>query len=173
MRIDLTLNPQENILALVQDANPGLTITLAQVTVGAPAPAADGAARNSTVTLTAVANAGFAGDIAITYNRLALTDNVAVVPDSVQILGDDSEAVAGGKVAAALGLVAGEYTTTAFTAPVNEDTPGTITLTPADGSLLYVGDAVVMTLTIADADVPLATAVANTEMNGFDPATTA
>lgn len=171
MQINLAKTPQENILDLVRDANAGLQLTAAQVTIGAGAALDGDATYDSQVTLTAVPNAGFSGTKRIRYNRLRLDQGTASTVASVQVTDTDTEATVATKVAAAYGLKEGEFTTSDLVAPVNEDTNGSVVITPVDGSLLYNGAPVTVTLTIADADVPLETAIANDGMNGFDQPT--
>lgn len=173
MKVNAANTAIQNLVALVVDANPGLTLAPAQVTVGAPSVFAGTAGRNTQVTLTAVANAGFSGTKTIDYTRLGVLTGTATAAAEaaagivVDVDATDVEVKA--LLVAQFGLVADQVEVEDLVLPVNESTPGSITLAAVADSLLYVGNEVVV-LTVADADVPLGDAVTNDQMDGFEPA---
>ena len=169
-KVNIALSGPANILALVNAANPTLNATAAQVTIGNPSVVAGTGGRNTAITLTAVDNQGFSGTQTFAYTRQALASGgaIAAAKDVPVVVApaDDAEA-AFTKVVAALGLVATEVTAGAFTAPVNEDTPGSIVVNPIANSLLYTGSYTAV-LDVPDADVPLSEAASTTDLSGFD-----
>lgn len=183
-KIDLAKTIPENFVGLLKDANPVLDITPLQFTLGAPAvrtPDAD--TNNTTITVTAVANAGFSGSAPITYTRLALDKGKVPQPTRVMINPTDSQTVIRDKILTAYGLYPSEIellvngtawndVTNKFKIPVNEDdVSSTVGIKHKVNSLLYIGSNITAILTIPDADIPLMTAIAVKKMNGFAPAT--
>lgn len=74
MKIDATKNAVDNVLALINAANTGQTLTSAQVTLGTPAAqTADGQGRNTSIELTGVSAQGYSGTQTYTYTRLTMT----------------------------------------------------------------------------------------------------
>lgn len=171
MRINYELSPAENVLALLTEANPGLSINSNQVTLGMPAASDAGEDdRNTAVTLTAVDGEGFSGSHSYYYKRLELaTDAGAAAPDtSVDTTAATTEQQAIDIVLAELGLSAADVEASAYTAPVDDATPGSITLTAMSNSYYYIGSrVVVLTSTVENTD-PLADAAPNQQLNGFD-----
>jgi len=171
MKINVSLTPVANLLAQINADNVGLNLTEAQVSIGVPsARTPDANLNNTTVVLTAVADQGYSGTKTLTYMRLGLDTGVNPAVTSVQVLPSDDEAGTLAKVVAALGLVASEVTGSAYTAPENENTPGSITLSANAGSLLYVGSDLVIELTVPDTDVDLDGAITTADLTGFEPA---
>ncbi|MNE00904.1 hypothetical protein D3C80_933280 [compost metagenome] len=165
MKVNVAKSAIQNILDLVNGANVGQVLTTAQVTVGNPSAVAGTAGRNTEVTLTAIAD--YTGTQTYAYTRRSIaTDAVAsTAPAKVDTLVDDTEAEAVAKVVTALGLVAGEFDISAYTAPVDESTDGSVTLTAKATSLLYTGVRVVV---LSLQDVSLATATPVTDLDGFE-----
>lgn len=75
MQINPTVSAIENVHRLVEDANPGLDLTTANVTLGTPI-AYDGSATgdNTHLTITAIADQGFSGEIEVSYRRLEISE---------------------------------------------------------------------------------------------------
>lgn len=173
MKINTGLTGLENLIAQILADNVGQSLTASQFTAGAPG-VIDIGGRNTSIELTAVPGEGYAGAVTFNYIRLDLNSGVATPVTSVEVLAADDMATALGKVATAMGLVAADIDASAYTAPVDENTDGTITLTPQAGSLLYVGAPVVITLTAAAiADPEMGGTFATTDLNGFEAETVA
>lgn len=184
MNIDLLKSPDQNILDLVIAKNVGLVMTLSQVAVGVAAALVDDpSARNTEVTLTATANAGFSGSRVIKYNRLGLDSGVVSLPSAVNINPADDVPTIKTKLATALGLMESELdftfggdtlevaesTTPGILIPENEDdTSKVIVVAAKSASKLYVGTALNVQLTVPDTDIPLASAIEFDVMDGFD-----
>lgn len=173
MKINAANSAIQNLLALVIDANSGLALTESQFTVGAPSVFVGTAGRNAQITLTAVPNAGFSGSKTVDYTRLGVLTGTATAAAEATagiVVGPAATAAeVKALLVAQFGLVADQVEVADLVLPVDEDTPGSITLAAVAGSLLYVGNEAVV-LTVADADVPLETAIANDQLNGFEPA---
>lgn len=171
MKVNTALTASANVLAILNATNPGLNATAAQVTLGVPSTAAGAGGRNTSITVTAVANQGFSGSETYTYTRQPLTAGSAIATAKavdITILGDDTDAEVLTKAALALGLIESELTLANIVRPVNEDTPGSADVVASAGSLLYTGT-YAATLVVADSDVPLSEAAPDTDLNGFDP----
>lgn len=169
-KINTAISAQENVLALVNAANPGLNATLAQVSIGLPVVAAGTAGRNTEVTVTAVVDQGFSSSVVVAYTRRALSVGQAIATAKavpVQILESDTDAQVLSKVATALGLIEAEVSLANIVRPTNENSPGSADVSADGDSLLYTG-VYSVELTVPDADVPLDEAVVVTDMNGFD-----
>lgn len=175
MLIDLMKSVDQNILDLVIAKNPGLTMSLSQVGVGAAAElVGDPSTRNTSVLLTATGNAGFSGTRTIKYNRLDVAAAVFSLPTTVSINTADTQEQIKEKVATALGLMLSEVTIVNATGggdmdiPANEDDTSSMARVTAIGtSKLYVGTHDIQ-LTIPDADIPLSEAIEFDIMDGFD-----
>lgn len=177
-KIDASKSAIDNLLALVNAANTGQTITNAQVTAGTPAAqTADGQGRNTNVELSAIAGQGYTGNVTVTYTRRGLNDSV-LAPNwaATQTVGDTASAIIAA-VAATNGLVASELHLEDPAAPGTpvtgaiSNSPASLNLVSANGSLLYVeGSSQAITFTWNQPSVALSTAVANTALAGFDAA---
>jgi len=174
MKINASLSTLANIIALVNGVNAGLNLTDEQVTIGQASAYVPGEGDlNSQITLSGVNGKGFQGDVTIHYKRPvlqpggawgnALGDGIPSVPSAA------TQAQALTLAATHLGLVESELDASAFTAPADELTNGSITITAKDGSPLYTGS-YVLTLVGQDTDQNLADAVTVTDMDGFDDA---
>jgi hypothetical protein len=173
-QINPSLTALGNLLAAVNTANTGQTITTAQVTAGtANVQAADGEGRNTNVVLTAVANQGYTGTVTVSYIRLGLATSIA--SPNWNFAGSSGQTAASiiSALATTNNLVATELQ---LENPTNNDViagpitnePATLNLVSITGSLLYVdGSTETITFTWT---VPLSTAVATTALEGFDVA---
>ena len=179
MRIDVSKTVSQNLLALILQANPGLSMREDQITFGVAAElTGDATGKNSQVRVTAVANKGFSGFRDIKFNRLLVSEGVAALPTTISVNPADTPAQIRAKVAEALGLIEAEVEITGVPGengqafPENEDdTSVSVTVAPIANSTLYRGASISIQLTVPDTDVPLGTAIANDNMDGFDPVT--
>ena len=168
MQINTSKTAIQNILDLVNGKNAGLNLTEAQVSVGVPSVFSEAEnPRNSQVTLTALGGSGYTGTKTIKYTRLGVGQGVAVLPSQVYVVGAETEAEIKTAVATALNLVESEIEISALTLPVDSSTPGQVSVAPKVDSLLYVGASLDVVLAIAPED--LEAAIANDQMDGFDP----
>jgi len=171
MKVNIALTPLANVLAIINAANvaSSTNITEAQVTAAAPVVAAGTGGRNTTVLLTGVDGQGIEGTRTFAYTRQSLATGAvaSTAPASVTVLQADDQAASVTKVATALGLLASEFDASDYTAPEDQATPGTVTITAKATSLLYTGVRVVP-LNFADADVAFATVAPVTDADGFD-----
>jgi hypothetical protein len=94
----------------------------------------------------------------------------AVPVTTLQVLAADNQAAVQTKVAVALGLLESDLTFSAYTAAVDDTTPGTITVAPAANSLLYVGASKTVEITVPAVAAPdLEDEIVIDELSGFDP----
>lgn len=171
--LNAELTPLENVVALVNEANPSLNLLAADVTAGAPVAGdvvgADEITRNTTVTLTAGADTRFVENstATITYVRLS-----PEAPSGTVNVSSTSDTVADVKaqVLTAMGVDAAFVAEFDFTGDVLVDAnvatqdPYDITVTAKTTSLLFVGSqGATVQYPLAD----LGDEVENTEMNGF------
>jgi hypothetical protein len=169
MKINLAKTPLENLVLQVVEDNSGLVLTAAQVTAGLPT-TFGGDPQNTQVTLTAVEGQGYTGTKLVKYVRLDMNSGVAVPVTTLEVLAADNQAAVEAKVITALGLLASDVVFSAYTAAVDDATPGTITVAPAANSLLYVGAAKTIAITVpAVADPDLEDEIVIDELSGFDP----
>ena len=171
MKVNIAITPLANVLAAINAANTATStnITESQVTAAAPVVASGTAGRNTTVVLTGINGQGIEGSRTFSYIRQSLDAGAVstTAPANVTVVSGDTEAESATKVATALNLLATEFDTSAYTAPTDSSTPGTISLVAKATSLLYVGTRVVP-LIFADTDVAFATVAPETDANGFD-----
>jgi hypothetical protein len=168
MQIDISKSPLENLVLQVVEDNAGLVLAATQVTAGAPSAFA-GDPQNTQVTLTAIDGQGFTGSKLVKYVRLGMDSGVAVPVTTLQVLAADNQAAVEAKVAVALGLVEDELVFSAYTAAVDDATPGTITVAAVATSLLYAGAAKTIEITVAAVPDPsLEDEVVIDELTGFD-----
>lgn len=174
MKINASLSALANIVALVNDANPSLNLTVGQVTIGSASAYTPGSGDlNSQIALTGVDGQGWDGSVTIHYKRPVLQAGgawpSATGLDILDVPASSLEADALAQAVAQLGLVATEVTSSAYTAPVEGASDGSLTITANAGSPLYTGSAVLV-LKAANSDQPLSNGVTTTDMNGFDNA---
>ena len=165
MKINLTKTPLENLVLQIVEDNAGLVLTAAQVTAGAPS-VFGGDPQNTQVTLTAVEGQGFTGTKLVKYVRLDMNSGVAVPVTTLEVLAADNQAAVQTKVAVALGLIETELTFSAYTAAVDDATPGTMGVSPKATSVLYTGAGKTMTIVL---ESDLEDEITVTELSGFDP----
>lgn len=177
-KINASISALDNLLALVNAANTGQTITDTQVTAGAPSVKADsGDGRNTTVALTAVGGQGFTGNVSVNYTRRGLNDSVLTPVDSATATtGVTAESLLA-TLATQLGLVAAEVH---LEDPAAAGTPLTgaisgnqasLNIVAKAASLLYVdGSTQAIAMTWQAPQVALSSAVTTTNLTGFDAA---
>jgi hypothetical protein len=147
MKIDITKTPLENIVLQVIEDNPGLTLSATQVT--ASDMAVSNGAQNTQVTLTAIPGQGFSGTDVVFYDRMGINDGIGPDVTSVEVLITDDQTAVEVKVAAAMGLRLDQLVFSDWTPPVDAGTPGSIGVAPDPTSMLYVGDGVTISITVA------------------------
>jgi hypothetical protein len=147
MKIDISKTPLENIVLQVIEDNPGLSLSATQVTAGDMA--VSNGAQNTQVTLTAIPGQGFSGTDVVFYDRMGINDGVGPDVTSVEVLVTDDQAAVEVKVAAAMGLRLDQLVFSDWTPPVDAGTPGSIGVAPDPTSMLYVGDGVTISITVA------------------------
>lgn len=171
MKVNIALSPIANVLAAINAANVATStnITEAQVTVGAPTAAGGTGGRNTTVLLTGINGQGIEGTRTFSYTRQALDAGAvaSTAPASVVVLQADTREQTLAKVVAALGLVAEEIEDLSWTAPVDQATPGTMTIAAVNPGYLYLGTRGVA-LHFVDADVPFAEVAPITDLDSFE-----
>lgn len=86
---DISLLSKDQVLALVNEQNPGLNLTFEKVTFGEPV-AASGEApeRDTELVLTGIPGKGFKNTATILYNRIDLAQFEVQVPSQIQVTGD-------------------------------------------------------------------------------------
>ncbi|MNU54542.1 hypothetical protein D3C71_436000 [compost metagenome] len=137
MKINLTVSPLANVLALVNEKN-GTLLSVDRITSG-PAVAPTGETTDNTeITLTGIAGHGYIGSLTYTYDRATLASQEIPTPSAIDVTATDTEADVKTKVAAALRIIESAVDFTDLTIPVDA-TDGTVTVTPASGNLLYIG----------------------------------
>jgi hypothetical protein len=133
MNINTSLDTLGNLLALIQDANPGFaSVTedqLAVVSIAAQTPDSEG--RNAVATVTVD---GYDDQGVFQYTRLGLTDSIATAPTSVSVSNTETQASITAAIAAALNLVASEITVSG--AAINADGSVTPPAPNADGTVV-------------------------------------
>jgi hypothetical protein len=133
MNINTSLDTLGNLLALIQDANPGFaSVTedqLAVVSIAAQTPDSEG--RNAVATVTVD---GYDDQGVFQYTRLGLTDSIATAPAAVSVSNTETQASITAAIAAALNLVASEITVSG--AAINADGSVTPPTPNADGTVV-------------------------------------
>lgn len=177
-KINASISALDNLLALVNAANTGQTISDTQVTAGAPSVKTDtGDGRNTTVALSAVAGQGYTGNVSVNYTRRGLNDSVLNPVDTYTATTGVTAAALLAALATQLGLVAAEVHLEDPAAPgtplsgAQSGNQATLDIVANAGSLLYVdGSVQAITMTWQAPQVNLATAVSVTNLVGFDAA---
>ncbi|WP_250478854.1 MULTISPECIES: hypothetical protein [unclassified Caballeronia] len=169
MKVNLSLTPAENVLALVNAANPSLALDETMVVVASPQDKADtGDGRNTRVALIGKGT-GYINVVTVNYTRRPI--NVQVVDPVMSLAVDETftDAMVKSAIATQLGLIESELNVLGtIENRVGDTTP--LTIESYLGSLVYTADSFDFTLTWAPAQVSLAGAVAATDLPGFDAA---
>lgn len=142
MKIDSRRSSIDNFLALLKKSNPKLSITSSQVRVGIPKPSTVKPGANTTVTLSAVKNAGWAGSYDLHYRRLALSE-VALGPylPIRAVLGESVETTIA-RACSVMGILATDVKQSnveTYVAPTERSPLQTLQLVPRTISMLYMG----------------------------------
>lgn len=177
-KINSGLSALDNLLAILNAANTGQTITNTQVTAGVPSVKTDsGDGRNTTVAMAAVAGQGYTGSVSVNYTRRGLNDSVLNPVDSYTATTGDTAAAILAALVTQLGLVAAEVHLEDPAAPgtplsgAQTGNQASLNIVTKAGSLLYVdGSTQAIAMTWDAPQVDLATAVATTNLGGFDAA---
>ncbi len=168
MQIDIAKTGPENVFALVNAANAGLTLDATKVTLGTPVVRTpDANPHNTTITLTAIAEQGYTGTVDITLTRLGMGTGVTT-PDFDFVITTDDAAAFKTQVATQLGLVESEIVIVG-TLPT-EGNSGTVTVAGIAGSFLYLPTTQTLNVDFPVPQEALTDAVATTQMDGFDAA---
>lgn len=164
---DISLLSKDQVLALINEKNPGLNLTHEKVTFGEPVAATgETPQRNTELVLTGVAGKGFKNTATILYNRIDLAEFEVQVPSQIQVEGDVT-------IQSILDGFNAFYNANLQLNDVRSDlslpgdltsTPETFTLIAAAGSYAYRGQVVI---SIQAADRDLAVAVTNKVLDGL------
>jgi len=167
-----TKTPQEQLVELFNAANTGLAtpLAVADVDFGAVAAGAEGAEKNSTLTITAkAASINFSGSKALTYNRLALALGAVSVDDDVANWDTDAEVLAHFNTLVqqthADDVFAAGDITVASAANADDNTKTDVTVTINAGHMKFLpGEAVKWTIAKAKTDL----SGTNGDLDGFN-----
>lgn len=168
MKIDVSKSPLANLLALV-NLKATNAYTEDQLTFGAATAAAEGSAKNTTVTLTAVDGKGFTGTADVHYNRLGLDKGVSAPNLTLVVAEGSTTAGLLTQAAQQLGLREGEVEWDADVRVPADGETATAVLKAKDGSYLYVGT-LELTLNNPAEAVSMADNVGDGNLDGFDAA---
>lgn len=164
---DISLLSKDQVLALINEKNPGLNMTHEQVVFGEPV-AATGEApeRDTELVLTGVPGKGFKNTATILYNRIDLAQFEVQIPSEIQIEGDATiQTILDGFNAFYGSNLQLTDVRSDLTLPADlTSTPEPFTLIAAAGSYAYRGQVVI---SIQAADVDLAIAVTNKTLDGL------
>lgn len=163
---------QEQIVELFNAANPSLpsALTVADVDFGAVAAAAEGAEKNTTLTITAKSGSlNFSGSKELTYNRIAFTAGAVPVDDDMTNWDTNDEVLAHFNT-----LVQQTHADDAFSldevtittaANADDSTKTDVTVAIKDGHQKFLaGEAVVWTISKAKTDL----SSTNGDLDGFN-----
>lgn len=185
--INKSLGGEENLLALINAANPGANIEQGTVSYGTPeaatAPDAQGE-RNTKIVLTAVPGEGLSGTKTVYYRRLTLVEAGVSTETTVNTSGFDTsqpsaQTTLAGLVLNSLNILPEgvgiwvndawfDATENQITWPARGDSIQ-LTLRPADDALLYIAGDVSVTVTNVQGLNELLTV---DQLDGFDPVST-
>lgn len=144
MKINLTVSPLANVLALVNEKN-GTLLSVDRITSGAAMVPSGETTDNTEIVLSGIPGHGYIGDVTYTYDRATLESQEIPTPTSVDLVVEDTEATAKTKVAAALRLIEEAVDFVDLVLPVGA-TDGSVTVIPADGNLLYISGSITVAL---------------------------
>lgn len=184
----ININPAisgfQNVVELIKANNGGelfaYTLTPENVILGAPAFFDDvaNADANTTISVTAIQDAGFSGAVDISYYRPTLEEASVVPAEQIEVdtVGAEDDQVAyearvKAAIAAALQIRPEDFVLTdagSVGIPENENNPVNVSITPVATSLLYSGGAFMVSVAAIDVDIPLNTVITVTALNGFD-----
>lgn len=168
MALDYTKLPKLILLDQINTDNPSHTLTDAQVTFGLPTVSTGGTpARDTEITVTAVAGSGYTGSVILRYNRVDLS-TVPGVLNKVFSLGDGTtvaDLIPEINTRYGINLQAEDYVDAAL--PAFDGTPNE----QHDFSVVANADSLVwrgtLVLTVKSEDIPLSTALTTTTLNGL------
>lgn len=167
--INTSISPVENVLALINAANPTAPTpaSLTNVTIGTPSSDSP-SSKNTSILVTGVAGQGYSGFKLFTYDRIQISQAAATQPTSIEVETDDTDEQIAAAAIAALGVIASEVEVSHL--PATEDDPRRAVVSPKQDNWLYQGSGVTLTVTtpvIPDAD--LSASFPNGDLDGFDP----
>ncbi len=138
MKINLSLSPMRNALAMINSKNPLLNLNSNNVTLGTPeAYSKLGEAANTRILVTAIKNKGYSGSKWIKYIRWPLASMMIWQSTSVDVTGyTASVETIKARLLELFGLLASEIEFSTFTVP-NGTADVNVTLTVKPGSLVY------------------------------------
>lgn len=173
---DLTQPGKTLLYSLINVANPGLvngSLSDANVTVSAPAIlSGDPSGKNTKVTLTSIADAGYTGTADVTYNRLDIQVDVSdhVAPNGLSIEDDPDTAYAtvadllpAINTALTMNLQSADITN--GTDPITGTYPKAASVTVVTTSLAFIGS---LAVTITQPPPPMGDMVTDQSLNGFE-----
>lgn len=148
MKPDNKLSATDNILAMVNAANPGLDILPNQVTFSTPVPD-EQTPGVTTLTMLANLDKGYSGTVEVDYIRHGL--DAYVTPTPTLVTGTELEGELLTKLTQSHGLVSSELNVVQFTFPSIEGPQiTTAVLTSIPDSVIYLETTVDVTLTIVE-----------------------
>lgn len=168
MQIDITKSPVDNVLALLNDINPSVKLTSANVTLEVPIvriPDAD--VHNTSLTINGVEAEGYSGTIVMTYNRLPLAQAIASAPITFKVSNVTTLASLLQDILTEYKLLGGVSLVGDLVRPHDGTNTSTIVLAADADSLLYIGE---LPLTLDWITLDLGVVVTHLDGMGFDPA---
>lgn len=144
MKINLSVSPLANVLALVNEKN-GTLLSVDRITSGPARTPSGETTDNTEITLTGIEGHGYTGSVDYTYDRATLESQEIPTPTSVDLVAEDTAETAKVKVAAALRIIAEAVDFVDLVLPVGA-TDGSVTVIPADGNLLYISGSITVAL---------------------------
>ncbi|MND14881.1 hypothetical protein D3C81_498290 [compost metagenome] len=144
MKINLTISPLANLLALVNQHN-GTLLSEERVTASPAQDPTGETSDNTEVTLTGIPGHGYIGSLTYTYDRATLASQEIPTPASVDVSTGEDVAVILTRVCAALRIIEEAVDFSDLNIPVDA-TDGTVTVTPQEGNLLYIGAPITIAL---------------------------
>ena len=171
MKINLARTGIQNILDLVKDANPLLSLTETQFTLSAPVIAAGANGRNTEITLSAVAGQGKTGTKTVSYTRLdpVTGPNEGAATTGVEVAADATAEAIKTQLVALFGILPAEVDVSGLVLPT-EGVDGSIEIVADADSVFYVGSTTVK-LKLQAEEQDLGTEIGQANLNGFEPAT--
>lgn len=172
MQLNLAKTAQQNLLDLMNTANTQ-TLTLAQMTMGAPVVRTpDANTRNTTVTISALpGSTEFKGSQTLKYTRLDVEDLVGASYEFQSVEGSTIADVLAA-VAAAKGLLAADVEIVETEMPdwadeMIDGETAPLTLRAKAGSYAYIGEVTISVVEPVDGRERFATMYSTTDLDGF------